>query len=217
MVSALLFEEIVSGTARHCFDHQAPKLSTKLLSEPRNGPNFSRSTISSTNIGITCRSSHLLVRRNCRPNGEPDVTESLRNEDTPFNRSGTVESRIRQLVMKLEYVESLTLAHPFIKGFEQVSYCLVDDEVRAVAQGEISEAVAKRKKEDIEGKEGASTVYSTSFYIGLAISPKQRTSSHLRYDISVGMHELISPSEKRALRVLGSWTFRGPQPSSLSS
>ena len=78
--------------------------------------------------------------------------------------------------MKLEYVESLTLAHPFTKGFEQISYCLTDDEVRAVAQGEISEAVAKRKKEDIEGKEGASVVYSTTFYIGLAIEPKQRTS-----------------------------------------
>lgn len=91
-------------------------------------------------------------------------------------RSGTVESRIRQLVMKLEFVESLALAHPFIKGFEQVSYCLNDEEVRAVAQGEISEAVAKRKKEDIEGKEGASTVYSTTFYIGLAVEPKQRAS-----------------------------------------
>ena len=90
-------------------------------------------------------------------------------------RSGTVESRIRQLVMKLEYVESLALAHPFIKGFEQISYCLNDEEVRAVAQGEISEAVAKRKKEDIEGKDGASAVYSTTFYIGLAVEPRQRT------------------------------------------
>ncbi|KAI0722729.1 polymerase [Earliella scabrosa] len=87
--------------------------------------------------------------------------------------SGTVESRIRQLVMKLEYVESLALAHPFIKGFEQISYCLNDEEVRAVAQGEISEAVAKRKKEDIEGKDGASAVYSTTFYIGLAVEPRQ--------------------------------------------
>lgn len=79
--------------------------------------------------------------------------------------------------MKLEYVESLALAHPFIKGFEQVSYCLTDEEVRAVAQGEISEAIAKRKKEDIEGVEGGSAVYSTTFYIGLVVEPRQRTSS----------------------------------------
>ena len=78
--------------------------------------------------------------------------------------------------MKLEYVETLTLAHPFVKGFDQVHYCLSDEEVRCVATGEISETIAKRKKEDIEGKEGASTVYSTTFYIGLAIEPKQRTS-----------------------------------------
>jgi len=84
-----------------------------------------------------------------------------------------VESRIRQLVMKLEYVDSLTLAHPFIKGFEQVSYCLSDEEVRAVAQGEVSDAIAKRKREDTEGREGESPVYSTTFYIGLMIEPKQ--------------------------------------------
>ena len=92
------------------------------------------------------------------------------------SRSGTVESRVRQLVMKLEFVESLMLAHPFIKGFEQVSYCVNDEEVRSVAQGEISEAVAKRKKEDIDGHEGASAVYSTTFYIGLAVEPRQRAS-----------------------------------------
>lgn len=78
--------------------------------------------------------------------------------------------------MKLEYVESLVLAHPFIKGFEQVHYCLTEEEVRSVAQGEITEAIAKRKKEDIEGVEGSSTVYSTTFYIGLAIERKQRAS-----------------------------------------
>jgi len=88
-------------------------------------------------------------------------------------RAGTVESRLRQLVMKLEYVETLILAHPFVKGFDQVSYCLNEEEVRLVAQGEPSDAIASRKKEDIEGKEGAGRVYSTTFYIGLAIEPRQ--------------------------------------------
>ncbi|PCH40954.1 polymerase [Wolfiporia cocos MD-104 SS10] len=101
------------------------------------------------------------------------IIASTGSPELQIKWSGTVESRIRQLVMKLEIVESITLAHPFIKGYEQVSYCLTPEEVRAVAQGDISEATAKRKKEDIEGKEGASTVYSTTFYIGLAIEPKQ--------------------------------------------
>ena len=86
-----------------------------------------------------------------------------------------MESRIRQLVMKLEYVDALTLAHPFVKGFDQTLFCLSDDEVRACACGEVSDTVLKRKKEDIEGKDGSSTVYTTTFYIGLAIEPKQRT------------------------------------------
>lgn len=71
--------------------------------------------------------------------------------------------------MKLEYVDTLILAHPFVKGFDQVCYCLTEEEVRQVAQGEISSAILKRKKEDIEGKEGAGPIYSTTFYIGLAI------------------------------------------------
>lgn len=84
---------------------------------------------------------------------------------------------MRQLVMKLEYVDSLILAHPFIKGFEQISHCLTDEEVRAVAQGENYDSINKRKKEDIEGKEGASTVHSSTFYIGLAIAPKNGLSA----------------------------------------
>lgn len=91
-----------------------------------------------------------------------------------FRRAGTVESRLRQLVMKLELVESLTLAHPFTKGFDHVAYCVSDEEVRLVAQGESTEAIAKRKAEDIEGVEGARPVYSTTFYVGLGIEAKQR-------------------------------------------
>ena len=91
-------------------------------------------------------------------------------------RSGTVESKLRQLVMKLEYVESLVIAHPFIKGFDQEVYCLTDEEVRAVAEGEISATLLKRKKDDCEGKEGR-VVYTTTFYIGLAVEPKQRKPS----------------------------------------
>ena len=92
------------------------------------------------------------------------------------HRSGTVESKLRQLVMKLEYVESLVIAHPFIKGFDQEMYCLTDEEVLAVAEGEISAAVLTRKKEDCEGKEGSRVVYTTTFYIGLVVEPKQRQS-----------------------------------------
>jgi poly(A) polymerase len=85
---------------------------------------------------------------------------------------------IQQLVMQLEYVESLTLAHPFIKGFEQISYCYLEEEVQTVAQGDISDSIECQKNEDLEGKQGASTVYSMTFYIGLMIELKQRAYYH---------------------------------------
>jgi poly(A) polymerase len=73
--------------------------------------------------------------------------------------------------MNLELVDSLTLAHPFVKGFEQVAYCISDEEARLVVQGETTEAITKRKAEDIEG---ARPVYSTTFYVGLGIEARQR-------------------------------------------
>lgn len=77
--------------------------------------------------------------------------------------------------MKLEFVETLLLAHPFVKGFEHVSYCLSQQEVRLVAQGEVGDTFSKRKKDDLEGKD-VSPVYTTTFYIGLAIEARQRAS-----------------------------------------
>ncbi|KAG8219004.1 putative poly(A) polymerase [Butyriboletus roseoflavus] len=100
------------------------------------------------------------------------VTASTGESELQIKWAGTVESRIRQLVMKLEYVDSLILAHPFIKGFEQMSNCMSREEVCQVAQGQISDAIAKRTKADLEGIEDASTVYSTTFYIGLLVEPK---------------------------------------------
>ncbi|KAL5530370.1 PAP1 [Sanghuangporus sanghuang] len=100
------------------------------------------------------------------------IIASTGNSDLQLKWAGTVESRIRQLVMKLEYVDALTLAHPFIKGFDQTLHCINDEEVRLCASGEVPETVLRRKREETEGKEGASTVYTTTFFIGLAIEPK---------------------------------------------
>lgn len=98
--------------------------------------------------------------------------------DTHKKWSGTVESRLRQLVMKLENSGDamLDIAHPFVKGFEQATFCLTEDEVRMAAQGEVSEELRKRTKEEIEGKqaEGARAIYTMTFYIGLEVKPKQR-------------------------------------------
>lgn len=99
-------------------------------------------------------------------------------------RAGTVESRIRQLVMKLELVESMEIVHPFVKGFEKTYHCMSADEVRAVARGEVSEQISRQTENDIEGKEGGGTVYVTSFFIGLEIQPKKGKCFSLAFHIA---------------------------------
>ncbi|KAI0832715.1 polymerase [Trametes gibbosa] len=120
------------------------------------------------------------------------IVASSRDVDTQNKWSGTVESKIRQLVMRLEYIDALKLAHPFIKGFSVVYFCISEEEAQAVSRGEIPEAVAQRKKEDLEGKEGVINVHTTSFFIGLFIKPKEVGSKGpRRLDISYPTAEFI--------------------------
>ncbi|ORY69322.1 Nucleotidyltransferase, class I, C-terminal-like protein [Leucosporidium creatinivorum] len=99
------------------------------------------------------------------------ITASSGSADVQLKWSGTVESRVRQLVMKLEYVDTLVLAHPYVKGFDRTSYCLDEVEQRAVSIGEVPPAVAARTEADlVEGQGG--TVWTTTFYIGLMIERK---------------------------------------------
>lgn len=77
--------------------------------------------------------------------------------------------------MKLEFVDTLELAHPYIKGFERTNYCLDETEQRAVSIGEVPAVLDGRTEADlVEGKGGA--VYSTTFYIGLMVERKPSAS-----------------------------------------
>lgn len=113
------------------------------------------------------------------------IIASSGKADDQLKWSGTVESRLRQLVMKLEFVDQLEVAHPFVKGFDQKHFCLNDSEVRAVAQGDISPAIEKRKEEDMKGVEGVSEVYTSTFYIGMKVADKKAgTTGPRKLDIS---------------------------------
>ncbi|KAH9899574.1 polymerase [Cubamyces lactineus] len=113
------------------------------------------------------------------------IIASSPNFDIQNKWSGTVESKVRQLVMRLEFIDALKLAHPFIKGFDAVYYCLSEEESRAVSRGEIPDAVAKRKQEEVAGKDGVITMYTTSYFIGLSIKPKEANATGPRkLDIS---------------------------------
>ncbi|KDN48089.1 hypothetical protein RSAG8_03105, partial [Rhizoctonia solani AG-8 WAC10335] len=112
------------------------------------------------------------------------IIASSGSADDQLKWSGTVESRIRQLVMKLEFVDQLEVAHPFVKGFDQKHYCLDDAEVRAVAQGDVSPVIEKRKEEDKKKNPSMSEVYTTTFYIRMKVAEKKGTSGPRKLDIS---------------------------------
>lgn len=131
------------------------------------------------------------------------VIASSGSADLQLKWQGTVESRLRQLIMKLELVPALLCAHPFVKGFNHECVCYTDEEVRQVATGDVPADVASRAKmQDLpEGEaakekdesvqvhdateNGRRTVYTTTFYIGLKVEPRQpHDPSVRRFDIS---------------------------------
>jgi poly(A) polymerase len=106
---------------------------------------------------------------------------------------GRVESKVRQLVSKLEVHDSIAVAHPFNKTFERVHRCRTEEEIEKAKSGsleyqfkdiptettelknEAEGGMAIVKEEDI--KEGQKSngdgdftfVYTTTSYIGLEL------------------------------------------------
>lgn len=120
------------------------------------------------------------------------ITASSNSADTQLKWEGTVESKLRQLVMRLETVPEVDIAHPYVKGFEKAYKTVNDEERDQIARGIVSPAVEERSKETppvTDGKtpeedteatkkqdeaEGTQTIWTTNFFIGLAIRPKDR-------------------------------------------
>lgn len=105
------------------------------------------------------------------------VIAAARTKDSQLKWSGLVESKLRHLVMKLEQLDNIKLAHPFNKGFETEIECSTEDEAITVAQGGAAKPMAT-KSEGEDEKEGIK-VYTTSFYVGLILD-----TSKLAYSIS---------------------------------
>lgn len=104
--------------------------------------------------------------------------------------SGCVESKVRLLVVALEGHDSIALAHPFNKGFERIHKCSTDEAIEKAKGGSLEYLVkdsptetpdptlnpsveATIKDEAINGDhkpngdKKATTVYTTTYYIGL--------------------------------------------------
>ncbi|RIA95304.1 Poly(A) polymerase pla1 [Glomus cerebriforme] len=107
--------------------------------------------------------------------------------------SGMVESRIRHLISKLETVDNLYLAHPFVKGFDKVHHCATEKEANDVSHGIYNlKPTSERSGTDSSksGNENGSntiyTTYTTTFYIGLLVERRAvgSTSVHRQLNLS---------------------------------
>lgn len=126
------------------------------------------------------------------------VIAASRTKDAQHVWSGLVESRIRQLVLKLETQGSIEVARPFNKGFDRVHNCKDEHEIEAVLSGDLQYQAKDSKTETTDtvkdpihtavaegGAEamamptyndqadvsdgGMTTLYTTTYYIGIEL------------------------------------------------
>ncbi|KAJ7655952.1 Poly(A) polymerase central domain-containing protein [Mycena rosella] len=114
-----------------------------------------------------------------------------RDPQAQIKWAGTVESRMRHLVMKLEFVDNLRLAHPFVKGFDRVVRCASEEEAARILQGQAP------AEPDVEvgapdDPEMPCKVYITAFFVGLAVRPKESPDAPpRRLDVSFSITEFV--------------------------
>ncbi|KAI9312351.1 Poly(A) polymerase central domain-containing protein [Dichotomocladium elegans] len=117
------------------------------------------------------------------------VTAMSQTSEDQLKWSGLVKSKLRQLVLKLELVEMLVLAHPYTKSIDRVHYCFDEQEVKdasrgifvsertfIVSEGNMDTNHLDQIKEKIslseEQEKNIKKVFTTTFYIGLYVEPK---------------------------------------------
>lgn len=102
--------------------------------------------------------------------------------------------------MKLEFVDNLRLAHPFVKGFNRVVRCASEEEARAILLGQPPASPDAEGAEDDPATAAAENVaaphkvYFTAFFVGLAVRPKDRTPPcpHSSFEPSINFLSLPS-------------------------
>ncbi|KAJ7731627.1 Poly(A) polymerase central domain-containing protein [Mycena metata] len=130
------------------------------------------------------------------------VVALTRDPQQQIKWAGTVESRLRHLVMKLEFVDNLRLAHPFVKGFNRVVRCASEEEARAVllgqpaaapdAEGAVEDPVAAVAAAPAEDAAVLHKIYFTAFFVGLAVRPKDPDNAvPRRLDVSFAISEFV--------------------------
>ncbi|KAJ3222704.1 polynucleotide adenylyltransferase [Clydaea vesicula] len=128
---------------------------------------------------------------------------SSSNKDTQLKWSGMVESKVRQLVNKLEAIEELEIAHPYIKGFERSFVVNSEEEFHEIAHGKFPDLMGKEGQlidEDSVAEYEATAddprrpIFTTTFYIGLKVKSKDKSVSSVatkKMDIGWPSNEFI--------------------------
>ncbi|KAF7322026.1 hypothetical protein MKEN_00725300 [Mycena kentingensis (nom. inval.)] len=137
------------------------------------------------------------------------VVALARERGESIKWTGTVESKMRHFVLKLEYLDALNRPsdsivpgtgskslgppgpHPFAKGFARVVRCKDAEEAGKLLRGEGDLVVGEEDKDDdaeVEGK--GEKVFMTSFFVGLGIKPRaQGETAARRLDMSFAISE----------------------------
>ncbi|PVU93805.1 hypothetical protein BB561_003024 [Smittium simulii] len=113
------------------------------------------------------------------------VEVSSSNLDSHHKTTGLIESRLRHLVMKLENIEHVVLAHPHIDNFDQAYTCKNADIALQIANGNMPNAQLSNDPIMVSSLPYSSNqslpddhestlykLYSTVFFVGLLISKK---------------------------------------------
>ncbi|CAI2163241.1 9989_t:CDS:10 [Funneliformis geosporum] len=117
----------------------------------------------------------------CRYRYYLQIIASSDSAERQLKWSGMVESRIRHLISKLEGVDNLCLAHPFVNGFDKVHRCATEQEANDVSHGTYNlkstsegngTGSSKNGNENGSDSSDCRTVHTTTFYVGLDVEPR---------------------------------------------
>ncbi|KAH6681846.1 Nucleotidyltransferase, class I, C-terminal-like protein [Halenospora varia] len=118
------------------------------------------------------------------------IISASTTENAQLVWSGLVESKVRLLVGGLENHDSIALAHPFNKGFERVHKCQNEEQVEkaksnlefqipaTTADAPAANGGGPQDEAQTNSVEKATTVYTTTWYIGLELREGKSSFHH---------------------------------------
>lgn len=150
------------------------------------------------------------------------ITSCSESAESQLIWSGLVEAKLRQLVLKLELVDMINLAHPYVKGIDKIHYCLTPEEADIVTKGgdipgrsiRVEEGSLEMNHTELLKQQGLVTeenekdikrIFTTTFYIGFVIAPKIGKILHINiaYEYKISNHLIhIAGGEQRKLNLV---------------